>query len=367
MTADLRALREREPLAPRTTFGVCGPARFFVEVTTREELALALDEAASLGVPAFVLGGGSNLLVADRGLDALVIRLSLSGIETVPEGDTVRLTAQAGERWDSVVERAVNDGLAGLECLSGIPGDVGATPIQNVGAYGQDVSETIERVELYDRRTRETTLLAGSACGFAYRDSIFKREARGRWIVTSVTFRLRSGGEPTVRYAELERALGSEQRSLSLVRETILRLRRGKGMVLDAADADTRSAGSFFTNPIVPDSDVAAVIERAQSLGALKPNETMPSWPADPGRTKLSAAWLIERAGFPKGTRRGRAGTSTKHSLALVNRGGATASEILALAREIRDGVQARLDVRITPEPELVGFEAAELGTLLEA
>jgi UDP-N-acetylmuramate dehydrogenase len=358
-------LREREPLAPRTTFGVGGPARFFVEVTTREELALALDKSVSLGVPAFVLGGGSNLLVADRGMEALVIRLSLSGIEAEREGDTVRFTAAAGERWDAVVERAVSEGLAGVECLSGIPGDVGATPIQNVGAYGQDVSETIERVDLLDRTTHEVSSLDGASCGFSYRDSIFKGEARGRWIVTSVTFRLRPGGEPSVRYAELERALGSERRSLSLVRETILRLRRSKGMVLDAADADTKSAGSFFTNPIVPDAEVAPVIERARGLGALGPNETMPSWPANTGRTKLSAAWLIERAGFPKGTVRGRAGTSTKHSLALVNRGGATASEIVALAREIQDGVAARLGVRITPEPELVGFEAGELGTLL--
>ncbi|NUO54392.1 MAG: UDP-N-acetylmuramate dehydrogenase [Polyangiaceae bacterium] len=360
-------IREREPLAPRTTFGVGGPARFFVEVTTREDLVLALDKATSLGVPAFVLGGGSNLLVADRGMDALVIRLALAGIESEHHGESVRYTVAAGERWDAVVERAVNEGLAGVECLSGIPGDVGATPIQNVGAYGQDVSETIERVDVLDRRSHEPSSLDGAACGFAYRDSIFKGEARGRWIVTSVTFRLRPGAEPTVRYAELERALGSERRSVSLVRETILRLRRGKGMVLDADDADTRSAGSFFTNPIVPDEDVALVIERARGLGKLGPNETMPSWPAEAGRTKLSAAWLIERAGFPKGTVRGRAGTSTKHSLALVNRGGATASEIVALAREIQDGVGARLGVRITPEPELVGFEAGELGTLLGA
>ncbi len=354
-------LGEREPLAKRTTFGVGGPARFFVEVASEAELAAALDRADALGVPAFVLGGGSNLLVSDRGLDALVIRLALRGVDVEHGGARSVIRAAAGEPWDAFVARTVNEGLAGLECLSGIPGDVGATPIQNVGAYGQEVAETIERVEVIDRKTHAKSTLDNAACSFAYRDSIFKREARGRWVVTAVSFRLRPGGEPTVRYAELERALAAGERSLGVVRETIVRLRRSKGMVLDPDDADTRSAGSFFTNPIVANAEVAGVAERARSLGSLAEGEKMPSWPAGDGVTKLSAAWLIERSGFPKGTRRGRAGTSSKHSLALVNLGGASASEILALAREIQSGVGERLGVRITPEPELVGFEPDEL------
>lgn len=358
-------LREREPLAPRTSFGVGGPARYFVEVSTVSELTAALEEARARGLSAFLLGGGSNLLVADAGLDAVVVRMALTGLTFEEVAGAVVVRAAAGEAWDVVVERCVERGLSGVECLSGIPGDVGATPIQNVGAYGQEVADTLATVEVIERDTGVLRVLDGDACDFGYRDSVFKREARGRYAVTAVTFRLTPDGEPQVRYAELERALQGGRRSALSVRETVIRLRRGKGMVLDAADRDTKSAGSFFTNPIVDAEQGELVGDRARSLGVLAKGEAMPSWPAGPGKTKLSAAWLIERAGFKKGTTRGRAGISSKHSLALVNLGGATAAEVVALAREIRAGVEERFGVRLVPEPELVGFTPAELGELV--
>ncbi len=360
-------VREGEPLAPRTTFRVGGPARFYVEPTSAEELAAALELARARSLPAFLLGGGSNLVVADAGLEAVVVRVGLRGLTFEEDGGGAIVRAAAGEPWDDVVARCVGRDLVGLECLSGIPGDVGATPIQNVGAYGQEVADTLTTVSVIDRATGRASNLEKSGCGFGYRDSVFKREARGRYVVTAVAFRLSRGSEPTVRYAELERALEGRARTAALVRETVIRLRRGKGMVLDDADRDTHGAGSFFTNPIVDASNAPHVVERARSLGALRDGENMPSWPAGPGRTKLSAAWLIERAGFKKGTSRGRAAISSKHSLALTNRGGATAAEVVALAREIRAGVADRLGVHLAPEPELVGFTPDELGELVAA
>ena len=357
-------VREQEPLAPRTTFRVGGPARLLVEASTTAELEEAFALARLRDLPVFVLGGGSNLLVADAGLEALVVRLGLRGLDFEDDSATARVTVAAGEPWDEVVARCVARGLVGLECLSGIPGDTGATPIQNVGAYGQDVASTIEAVSVLNRATGEISSIVKAACGFGYRDSVFKREARGRYVVMSVTFRLARGAEPVVRYAELERALDGHARTAAQVRDTVIRLRRSKGMVLDEADRDTHSAGSFFTNPIVEASRAPHVAERARSRGALRDDEAMPVWPAGTGKTKLSAAWLIERAGFPKGTTRGRAAVSSKHSLALTNRGGATAAEILALAREIQAGVAEQLGVHLVPEPELVGFQPAELGEL---
>ncbi len=350
-------------LARRTTFGVGGPASALVEVTDDAELGEALDQAAALGLPAFVLGGGSNLLVADRGLDALVVRLSLRGLTVQRAGDVAVLRAAAGEPWDGVVARAVAEGLGGLECLSGIPGDTGATPIQNVGAYGQEVGDVIEGVEVIDRVTRERRVMDAAACAFSYRDSVFKGALRGRFVVTAVILRLRPSTESTVRYAELERAVGPRA-PLAAVRDAVVRLRRAKGMVLDPADFDTCSAGSFFTNPIVAATEAALVLERARTAGMLGADDAMPTWPVTGDMVKLSAAWLIERSGFTKGTRRGRAGVSSKHSLALVNTGGATAAELIALAREIEDTVRRKLGVRLRPEPELVGFTAAELGSL---
>jgi UDP-N-acetylmuramate dehydrogenase len=337
------------PLAPRTTLGVGGPARRLARVTTVDELREAL--AATSGDPVLVLGGGSNLVVGDRGFAGLVIELALPGVSIRDDGDHAIVTAGAGVVWDDFVAEMVAAGLSGVECLSGIPGLVGATPIQNVGAYGQEVADTITRVRVLDRATDTLEDLAPAACGFAYRASIFKGHAR--WIVVEVEFRLaRRPDSAPIRYAELSRALSISEGArapLAHLRSTVITLRRGKGMVVDANDPDSRSAGSFFTNPIVDAAQLAAVEAR------LPPGTQMPRFPAPDGHTKLAAAWLIERAGFTKGYTVGNVGISKKHALALVNRGGATATELLALAREIQTGVRERLGVELHPEPVIVG------------
>jgi UDP-N-acetylmuramate dehydrogenase len=353
-----------EPLAPRTTLGVGGAARFFLELRDVAEARAALAWAHGAGLAVVVLGGGSNLLVADRGLDALVLRVRFAGLEIASAGDHVHVTAGAGEPWDAFVASCVAAGHAGLECLSGIPGDVGATPIQNVGAYGQEVADTVLRVETLRRDTGELVLWDHAAAQFGYRDSVWKRAAKERFLVTRVTFALRPGGAPSVRYAELERALADvAEPSLAAVRAAVITLRRAKSMVLDASDENGRSAGSFFVNPTLSIDEADAVRVRA----ALREGEKMPAFPGENGRVKLSAGWLIERAGFPKGFADGRVGLSTRHALALVNRGGATATELLTFARRVRDGVRDRLGVRLVPEPVALGFDAAELGDLYDA
>jgi UDP-N-acetylmuramate dehydrogenase len=356
-------IHEHVPLAPLTTLGVGGPARWFVEATSEAAVVGALSWASERGVPTLVLGGGSNLLVADRGFDGLVLRARLRGI-TGEDGD---VEAAAGEPWDELVAHAVARGWAGIECLSGIPGDVGATPIQNVGAYGQEVAETIVGVRAVERSTGATVTLDGARCGFGYRDSVFKREDAGRFVVVAVRFALRPGGAPSLRYAELAKALaGCAAPSLAEVRETVIGLRRGKSMVLDPSDENFHSAGSFFMNPTLDAADFAEARARVAAAGVLRPGEEMPSYPAG-ARVKLSAAWLIERAGFHKGTRDGAVGISTRHSLAIVNRGGATAAEVAAFARRVRDGVLARFGVALTPEPVMVGFTAEELASFAPA
>jgi len=350
-------LREHEPLAPRTTLGVGGPARFYVEAGAEPEVAEALAWARDRGIPTLVLGGGSNLLVADRGFDGLVLRPLVRGVDARDRDGAVEVDAGAGERWDDLVARAVASGWAGVECLSGIPGDVGATPIQNVGAYGQEVAETIARVRAVERATGEVIELDAARCGFGYRDSVFKREDRDRYVITGVRFALRAGGAPGVRYAELAKKLAPRARpTLAEVREAVIALRRGKSMVLDPADENGRSAGSFFMNPTVG----AAEADRlAEALGG-----EMPRYPAAGGQVKLSAAWLIERAGFRKGAHEGAVGISTRHSLAIVNRGGATAAEVAAFARRVRDAVRERCGVTLAPEPVWVGFAAEEMAKL---
>jgi UDP-N-acetylmuramate dehydrogenase len=358
-------VEEGVPLAPRTTLGVGGPARFYAEAAREDDVAEALAWAGAEGLPTLVLGAGSNLLVADRGFDGLVLRPRLRGVAIEPRGSVVRVEAGAGEAWDDLVARAVDAGLAGVECLSGIPGDVGATPIQNVGAYGQEVSETIVRVRTIERATGRATELDRAACGFGYRDSVFKRELKDRHVITAVSFDLAPGGAPAVRYAELQRALaGRASPSLAEVRAVVIALRRGKSMVLDPADPNTRSAGSFFMNPTLDADAFASARARIDAAGVLAPGEGMPSFPAGGGRVKLAAAWLIERAGFGKGWGEGRVGLSTKHTLAVVNRGGATAAEIVAIARRVQDGVRARFGVELRPEPVMVGFADGELGGL---
>ena len=343
-------------LAPLTTLGIGGPARDFVRATTLDELR----EVLRAGEQLLVLGGGSNVVIGDAGWDGLVVQIGLPGVEIELRDDHALVTAAAGVAWDDFVAQMVAAELAGVECLSGIPGLVGATPMQNVGAYGQEVADTITRVRAMYRHTGELVDFTREGCGFAYRTSRFK--GTDRWVIADVTFRLeRRGTSVPLRYPELTRALGvgeGERAPLADVRRRVIELRRGKGMVVDPADPQSRSAGSFFTNPIVDAATFAAFVAR------LPEGVTAPSWPAAGGTTKLSAAWLIERAGFAKGTTRGRAGISTKHALALVNRGGATASELLALAREIQDGVRERLGIELVPEPVIVQRIAAAGPTL---
>jgi UDP-N-acetylmuramate dehydrogenase len=343
----------RVPLAPLTTLGVGGPALAYEEAATEPAILDALAFAAEGRLAVLVLGGGSNLLVADRGFDGLVLRPRLDHLRAEVEGDRVVVDVGAGLAWDDFVAHAVARGWAGVECLSGIPGDVGATPVQNVGAYGQEVKDTIVSVRAVDRLTREVVTLDAARCAFAYRDSFFKREGKDRFVITSVRFALRLGGAPEIRYPELAKQLGVASPSLAEVRAAVLALRRSKSMLFDLADENGRSAGSFFTNPIVEPALADAVAARAGG--------DMPRYPAPSGQVKLSAAWLIERAGFRKGDGEGRVGISTRHSLALVNRGGATAAEVVAFARRVQAGVRERLGVTLTPEPVMVGFAPGEL------
>ena len=344
------------PLGPRTTFGVGGPARYFTVASSTAEIEAALQWARSERVESFVLGGGSNLVVSDAGLDALVVHVTSRGLSIDRQSGLAIVDVAAGEIWDELVATVVAEDLAGLECLSGIPGAVGATPIQNVGAYGQEVSEAIQSLVAFDRETGERVTIAAAACAFGYRDSVFKHGWRQRFVIAEVRFALRIGGAPALRYAELQRALVDEDLSLELslarVRAKVIELRRAKSMVLDPADENSRSAGSFFMNPIVE----TAVADRVEQVARDGGHEQMPRFWAGDGKTKLAAGWLIERAGFTRGTERGRVGLSTKHALAIVNRGGASAADIVALAREIQDGVADRFGVQLHIEPELVGF-----------
>lgn len=326
-------------LADLTTLGVGGPAERLLEVADAAELVAAVREADEAGRPLLLLGGGSNVVAPDEGWPGDVVAVRSRGIERAG----AVLTVQAGEDWDDLVAYAVATGLAGIEALSGIPGSTGATPVQNVGAYGQEVAQTITAVRVYDRAEKSERTLSPEDCGFAYRDSRLKQEP-GRFVVLEVTFGLEeSAVSRPVGYAELARRLGVELGSaapLAEVRRAVLALRRGKGMVLDPADPDSRSAGSFFTNPVVP---------AAQAV------DGCPSWPARDGTVKLSAAWLVEHAGFGKGTRTGKVGTSSRHSLALTTETGATAQELLAFADRITAAVQDRFGVTLVREPTAVG------------
>ena len=351
-------MRENTPLAAFTTLGIGGPARWLVEAASEDEIAEAAAWAGERGVTLFVLGGGSNLLVSDAGFDGLVLRVGLRGITVAGAlGDADRpdsaghciYQAAAGEDWDGFVERAVGDNCAGIECLAGIPGTVGGTPVQNVGAYGQEVASVLTRVRAFDLELHAFVELSAAECGFAYRRSRFNSTDRGRYIVTRVDYRLIPGGAPTLRYADLQKAFPEGvQPKLAEVAAVVRRVRQSKGMLLVEGDPDCRSAGSFFKNPVVTEEQVRAIAED----GAQEP----PRFPAGPGQVKLPAAWLIEQAGFARGYTLGAAGISSRHTLALINRGNATAAEILALAGEITAAVEARFGIELEMEPVLVGF-----------
>ena len=350
-------MREHVPLAPYTTLGLGGVARYFVECGGENEIREALIYGRERALPVCVLGGGSNVVFLDAGFPGLVLRITIGGRE-FRDGSAPEIQAGAGVDWDTIVRGTVERGWTGVECLSGIPGTVGGTPIQNVGAYGQEIADTLVRVTCLDRTTLTRRVFTAAECGFGYRDSRFKREDRGRYIVLDITARLARDRRPTLRYPELQAAVArvgaldtaSPGQGVAIVRDAVLALRRGKSMVLDPLDPNTRSAGSFFMNPVLSAAAFGQLEARWRALGGAG---SIPTYPAADGAVKVPAAWLVERAGFPKGYRRGGAGVSARHALALVNLGG-TSAELLALADAIVGGVEQRFGVRLAYEPEVV-------------
>ncbi len=340
---------ENISLAAFTTFGIGGPARWFAEAATEAEIAEASEWARERGVPLFVLGGGSNVLVADEGFPGLVLHVGMKGIDR--DGELFRVAA--GENWENCVQQTVGANCAGMECLAGIPGTVGGTPVQNVGAYGQEAASIIERVRAFDLKTRQFVEFSNADCGFAYRTSRFNSTDKGRYIVARVDYRLRENGAPLIEYQDLKAHFADwpSAPTLAETADAVRSIRRRKGMLLVDGDPDCRSAGSFFKNPWVTE-EVAERVRRI-AAGAGVP---LRAFPAEGGLVKIPAAWLIEQAGFAKGYERGAAGISPRHTLALINRGGATAKEILALAGKISEAVEARFGIRLEMEPEMVGF-----------
>ena len=349
-------IQENVPLAPLTTFQVGGPARYFVKAQSEADVRAAVEHADSRGLPLFVLGGGSNLVVADSGFPGLVLKMTLTGVKETRQKGKVVFEVAAGEDWDSFVARTVAEECAGLECLSGIPGTVGGTPVQNVGAYGQEVKDAITSVRVLEVGSGEVKELSHAECGFRYRSTLFNTTARGRYIVLRVTFLLASGGKPHLAYADLKSYFAGRKDppTLSETREAVRRIRLSKAMLIVPGDDDCRSAGSFFKNPVVSLEKCAEVEAAAARLG-----QTLPKWPAEGNRMKVPAAWLVEQAGFAKGFTRGPVGISRKHSLAIVNRGNARAEDIVALKDEVRKAVIARFGIELQPEPVFVGFQPA--------
>ena len=340
-------IQENISLAPYTTMKIGGRARFFVKATTERDVVDALRFAADRGLEVFVLGGGSNVLISDNGFDGLVLQIAMPGIESEEEQDRVLLTVHAGEDWDRFVGYCVSRELAGIECLSGIPGSVGGTPVQNVGAYGQEVSQAIVSVRCIDRQKLSIVDLDNNECGFSYRKSIFNSNDAGRFIVLSVRFALLKNGAPKIEYKDLREYFAERIPTLSEVREAVLTIRRAKSMVIDPNDPNSQSAGSFFKNPIVP-------FEKYAEIRAVFPDT--PSFAFDDKSVKVPAAWLIEHAGFSKGFSLGNAGISSNHTLAIINCGNATSAEIVALKNRIQDVVKDKFGIGLQPEPIFVGF-----------
>ncbi len=355
---DRSLIQTNVPLAPLTTLRIGGPARFFAEAQSESQLLDALALAEQRALPLFILGGGSNVLIADEGFPGLVIRVAIPGVAFRDEAGAVMVTAGAGEDWDELVRLCVERELAGVECLSGIPGSVGGTPVQNVGAYGQEVSESIVSVRAFDRREQRLVELSNADCRFGYRTSSFNTTARDRYVVLAVSYRLKPHGEPALRYPELKNffSQAAAKPSLREVREAVLAIRARKAMVITPDDPDCRSAGSFFKNPVVTAESFARIEAIARERGLIRTGEAVPNFPAVDGHVKVPAAWLIERAGFQKGYRQGRAGISSKHTLAIVNLGGATAREVVNLMKEIQGRVEEIFGVALLPEPVFIGF-----------
>jgi UDP-N-acetylmuramate dehydrogenase len=342
------------PLAPYTTLRIGGPARFFCEVTTEAELLEAVTFARQHSLPLFVLGGGSNLLVSDSGFDGLVLHMAISTpTQTISTGDHLDVTAAAGSDWNTFVLDICEQGISGVECLAGIPGSVGGTPVQNVGAYGQEVANTITHVRILDLETLAFTTLTHEQCGFAYRRSIFNTTHRSRYIVTQVIFRFDRSAGPNLIYADLQRHFAGRDHILKPidVYHAVREIRHGKGMLIVEGEADSRSAGSFFKNPVVPQSVLTNI---SKTLGTSA--DKIPHWPAGEGQVKLAAAWLLDQAGFHKGFVMGRVGISSRHTLALINRGHATFSDIADLRDAIQREVYSRFNIQLEQEPVQLGM-----------
>jgi UDP-N-acetylmuramate dehydrogenase len=347
-------IRQNVPLADKTTLKIGGAAHFFVEAKTEANIVESVRFAEENSLEIFVLGGGSNVLICDEGFKGLVLKIALKGISSFRETNRANLiTAQAGENWDEFVGYCVKQNLAGVECLSGIPGFVGGTPVQNVGAYGQEVSETIESVRVFDRKTKRFADLSQKDCEFRYRSSIFNTKKKNRFIVTSVKYRLKIGGAPKIVYKDLREYFGENEPTLEETRRAVLEIRRAKSMVIDENDPNSRSAGSFFKNPIVSKQKYLEVTIKAKTLGI----ETVPNFAVDDETVKIPAAWLIEKSGFHKGYKKGNAALSTRHTLAVVNLGAASAREILALKSEIQAKVFECFALLLETEPVMLGFE----------
>jgi UDP-N-acetylmuramate dehydrogenase len=351
-------MQENVPLAPLTTLQVGGAARYFAELKREDDVREAAQFAKTRAVPLFVLGGGSNLVIADSGWPGLVLKIAIGGI-TTPEttANAVLFSVGAGVNWDDFVAQAVVQNCAGIECLSGIPGSVGGTPVQNVGAYGQEVSDTIESVRTLDLKADRIVVLPKPACGFRYRSSIFNSTERGRYIILRVNYRLKRGGTPSLKYADLQKYFAEKSAekktppSLAATREAVREIRLSKGMLIVPGNDDCRSAGSFFKNPVLIEQQFKELAARAKSKGL-----EIPSYPALDAQHKVSAAWLVEHSGFSKGYAQGPVGISRKHALALINRGEAKASDIVGLKDEIQHGVQKSWGILLEPEPVFVGF-----------
>ena len=346
-------LKQNVPLAPYTTFGVGGPARYFMEAATERDIRDAIDIVQTRQLPLFVLGGGSNLVISDAGFSGLVMKIAVCGIdESAAQGKRL-FQAGAGEDWDTFVAHTIAENCAGLECLSGIPGTVGATPVQNVGAYGQEVADTMTAVHALDLTNGLIRELTPEQCGFAYRTSIFNSVERNRFIILSVRFALEPNGAPSIKYRDLQNHFaGRPTPSLAKVRNAVREIRHSKAMLIVEGDEDCRSAGSFFKNPIV----TAAKFSDLEAI-AISRDVKLPSFPAGEGHVKIPAAWLVEQSGFHKGFSRGPVGISRRHSLAIVNRGGAKAADILALKSDIQRAVFDQFGIELTAEPVLVGFD----------
>ncbi|HXY08354.1 MAG TPA: UDP-N-acetylmuramate dehydrogenase [Terriglobales bacterium] len=346
-------IQEHVLLAPFTTIKVGGPARYFIEGTTVSEICEAVTFARTRNLPLFVLGGGSNLVVSDAGWPGLVLKVAIAGIEEHIQDDKALFEVGAGEEWDKLVARAVAQNCAGIECLSGIPGSVGGTPVQNVGAYGQEVAETIQGILAFDLRDNQIRELCNEACGFSYRTSLFNTSEQGRYIILRVTYALTPGGEPRINYTDLKRYFSGWQGAPTLAetRDAVRKIRASKGMLISPGDDDSRSAGSFFKNPVLS-------AEQYQELSARTAAKKLriPSYPALEALRKVSAAWLVEHSGFTKGFGSGRVGISRKHALAIVNRGDATAADIIAFQEQIQQRVKDLWGIHLKPEPVFVGF-----------